>query len=197
MEEKSFSFLISSGLPSNVKDSSGGGVYQVTEIGSEFPEIKKIYSGNIHGLIKSDDGYAFTSQGEGIILLNKDLEVSSLVRIPDGTRPHGIQRFNDLWVYVSSYKDSLCAVTDEGKTEFEYSISNKRSLYGSAQHHCNDLCIIDNFAYLSMFSVSGNWKRGIYDGGVIQVDLLTGQMQTILHNLTMPHNIGTICNFGR
>ena len=49
--------------------------------------------------------------------------------------------------------------------------------------------IIGDFAYVSMFSVTGNWKHGIFDGGLVEINLISGCSKVISNNLTMPHNV--------
>ena len=90
---------------------------------------------------------------------------------------------------VSSYEDCIIGLDDKGLELFRYEFSDKRKYYGSAQHHCNDLCIVGDYAYVSMFSVSGNWKRGCFDGGIIEVNLNDGRMSIVKNNLTMPHSV--------
>ncbi|KGJ97003.1 DUF4915 domain-containing protein [Colwellia psychrerythraea] len=189
LEEASFSFLISSGLPSSAESFSGGGIYKITEK-QDYPEISKIYEGNTHGLISLENGYyAFTCQGEGIKILDNNLKVVKTIPLRKGLRPHGLKRYKDLWVLVSSNRDCILAVDDNGKEVFEYSFSKKLALFESPQHHCNDIEVVGDIAYVSMFSVTGNWKRNVFDGGIIEVNLINGSMTTIINNLTMPHSI--------
>lgn len=188
LEGAEFKFLISSGLPSSNTTFSDGGIYIVEE-STGYPEISKIYDGNTHGLISYSGGYAFTCQGVGIVVLGSNFAVENIIKLRDGLRPHGIQRYKDMWVVVSSYQDCIVAVNDDGEEQFEIKLSQKQKRYSSAQHHCNDLCVVDDYAYVSMFSVSGNWKRGIFDGGVVEIDLVTSEHRVIVNNLTMPHNI--------
>lgn len=188
LEENQFKFLISSGLPSSAESFSGGGIYLVSETES-YPEIKKIYEGNTHGLIKNGNGYVFSCQGKGLVFLNSELKEEKVIELRAGLRPHGIRRYNDLWVLVSSYKDSIIGVNDSGDEVFEYKLSSKIDSYESAQHHCNDLDIVGDYAYVSMFSLTGNWKRNSFDGGIMEVNLTNGEMKPIINNLTMPHSV--------
>lgn len=188
LEEKKFSFLISSGLPSTAESFSGGGIYHVVE-NNDYPDISKIYEGNTHGLIVVDDGYAFTCQGEGIILLDLAFNIIKTIAIRKGLRPHGIRRYKNSWVLVSSLSDCILVVDDSGNELAEYRFSKKLEMFGSAQHHCNDVEVIGDFAYVSMFSVTGNWKRNVFDGGIVEVNLKNGEMNTIINSLTMPHSV--------
>ncbi|MGD8117121.1 DUF4915 domain-containing protein [Vibrio sp. TRT 29B02] len=188
LEERKFQFLISSGLPSSVESFSGGGIYLVSETES-YPEIKKIYEGNTHGLIKNGNGYVFSCQGKGLVFLNSEFKEEKVIELRAGLRPHGIRRYNGLWVLVSSYKDSIIGVNDAGDEVFEYKFSSKIDSYESAQHHCNDLDIVGDYAYVSMFSITGNWKRNSFDGGIMEVNLVNGEMKPVINNLTMPHSV--------
>tara|TARA_R110001599_G_scaffold3083_1_gene17208 strand:- start:5201 stop:6340 length:1140 start_codon:yes stop_codon:yes gene_type:complete len=188
LEDSKFSFLISSGLPSSAESFSGGGIYHVEETDS-YPKITLIYEGNTHGLIKVDDGYVFSCQGKGLVFLDSEFKHTKTIELRAGLRPHGIRKYNDLWVLVSSYKDAIICVNDDGEEIFEYQFSDKIDSFESAQHHCNDLDIVDDYAYVSMFSLTGNWKRNSFDGGIMEVNLKTGEMKPVINNLTMPHSV--------
>ena len=49
--------LISSGLPTMSDKNSGGGLYEIDLQGSKW-NLKKVYSGTVHGVIKIDDKFA-------------------------------------------------------------------------------------------------------------------------------------------
>lgn len=189
LEGEKFSFLISSGLPSTATSFSGGGIHLVKENG-DYPDIETIYKGDTHGLVSLEDGgFAFTCQGEGIVCLDSDFSVVSTIPVRKGLRPHGLKRYKDIWVVVCSLGDCILGIDDNAEEVFCYEITSKITSYGSSQHHCNDLEIIGDIAYTSMFSVTGNWKRGIFDGGIVEIDLLNGDMKAINSDLTMPHNV--------
>jgi hypothetical protein len=188
LENSKFKFLISSGLPSSAESFSGGGIYLVEET-EQFPEIKKIYEGNTHGLTKNGEGYVFSCQGKGLVFLDSNFEEVKVIELRSGLRPHGVRKYNDLWVLVSSYKDAVIGVNDKGEEVFEYRFSDKIDAFESAQHHCNDLDIVGDYAYVSMFSLTGNWKRNSFDGGIMEVNLITGEMKPVINNLTMPHSV--------
>lgn len=188
LEDKEFSFLISSGLPSSAETFSGGGIYLVEET-SQYPKIKKVYQGNTHGLIRDGENYVFTSQGEGIIFLNSKLDLLHKINLKNVLRPHGLRRYGDCWVVVSSYEDAIIGIDSTGNRVFEYKLSDKFQSYGIAQHHCNDIYIVHDYAYVSMFSITGNYKRNSFDGGVVEVNLVTGEQRILVNGLVMPHSI--------
>ena len=142
-------------------------------------------------MIKFEDGLAFTSQGDGIIILNNKNHVVKTIDLPNGLRPHGL-RFHQNHFYIAcSSADKIIVVDLDGIIKNSFDISNSKEAYSSAQHHCNDLYIEGNYIFLSMFSISGNWKRGIFDGGIMQIDLLSGQQKILCNHLKMPHSILT------
>ncbi|MBU3848356.1 MAG: TIGR03032 family protein [Candidatus Acinetobacter avistercoris] len=188
LEESKFKFLISCGLPSTADSFSGGGIYAISETDT-YPIVNKIYEGNTHGLIRFENGYVFSCKGKGLVYLDNKFKEINVIKLRQGLRPHGIRRYNNLWVLASSNNDSIIAVNDKGEEIFEYRFSDKIDTFGSAQHHCNDLDIVGNFAYVSMFSLSGNWKRNCFDGGIMEINLLNGERRALIDNLTMPHNV--------
>src|SRR5690606_18396230 len=72
----------------------------------------------------------------------------------------------------------------------EFSISQKRQRDGEPAHHINDVLAVGGSVYVSMFSLTGNWKRGIYDGGILEFDAETLQpVGPVANGLWMPHSI--------
>ena len=77
--------------------------------------------------------------------------------------------------------------------------SDKTTKEYSSQHHINDICIDEDTLFVCYFSHSGNWKRGVFDGGVSQIPL--GSLKTppepIVTGLWQPHSPeviqGNIC----
>lgn len=191
LEREKFRFLFSSGLPSHRAKTSGGGVFYAEET-SDGLEIKKLFEGNVHGLIEVEkEGYFFNAQGDGLYMVGFELNQNpkKVMSVPKGHRPHGMARYQSCWLLVSSYEDSLLMIDEGGEVINRFDFSSKKSSYFSAQHHCNDVAVLDDFAYVSMFSVSGNWKRGIYDGGIVEICLKSGNQKILKNDLKMPHNV--------
>jgi hypothetical protein len=70
---------------------------------------------------------------------------------------------------------------------------------GQGQHHINDICIVGDYIWASYFSFSGNWKKGVMDGGVCQFDLKhpTRPPKVLVQGAWMPHSVkffdGNLC----
>jgi hypothetical protein len=83
-------------------------------------------------------------------------------------------------------------VVDEPKLEIveTFPFSDKCSQFGKEAHHVNDVIIKGDYFLASVFSVSGWWRCGIFDGGLLEVDRNTGQVRPIAIKETwFPHSI--------
>ena len=49
---------------------------------------------------------------------------------------------------------------------------------------------MDNSLYVTMFSYTGNWKKDVFDGVALEIDLATKKLLLpVITDLWMPHNI--------
>lgn len=80
----------------------------------------------------------------------------------------------------------------------EQSLSVKRTLkfsdkakdFGRECHHVNDLVVLGDYVLASVFSVSGWWRQGLNDGGIIELHKRTGQLRTIpVMQTWFPHSL--------
>lgn len=188
LDQYSGKFLVASGLPSNNLRGASGGLFLV-EVTPENTAIKEIMGGSCHGVVRSGKGYAVSHQEKGIILLTDEFEIKSIYELPGNSRSHGLAYDKDnIWT-VCSNRDSIVGINPNGKIFKEISISDKFKLAGTAQHHMNDLEIIDGNAFISMFSLSGEWKNGVFDGGVMRVSLDDESKENIVTGLSLPHSV--------
>jgi hypothetical protein len=186
--------IFTSGAPSLDNNKFGGGIYEMIINNDEYVYSKK-YSGNVYGLIEKEDKFIAVDIEKGIVLLDKKYQVIDSVKLPKGARGHGIQyneKKNEFYICCSK-RDSILFLNEDLTIDYELFLSEKFSKYNEPSHHCND-CYYDNgYLYVSMFSVSGNWKNDIFDGGIIEIDTETRKITNILcNNLWMPHNITKI-----
>lgn len=191
LENHHVKLLFTSGLPEVDDPQCGGGVYELSLEGHDW-SYKKVLSGICYGLIKHKDTYITVDDVRGVVVLDKNYNVINEKKLNHATRGHGIaysEKLNQFYI-VSSYRDSIIILNDEFDQVGEIPISNKFNVSGVPEHHCNDLCIVDNSLYVSMFSYSGNYKRDIFDGVVLEIDLLTNNIyRPVIQDLWMPHNI--------
>lgn len=190
LEKYRFSGYISSGLPSRVSNLEGGGIFRITETATGFAEVQKVFEANTHGCVREGDELVFCAQGYGIVTYNTLSErVISVVEIDQSLRPHGIQKVSDGYLVVCTLDDSVRYYDFDGHLLNIYRISEKKDQFGTPQHHCNDLWVTDHSIFVSMFSISGNWKRGVFDGGVVEINRHTGEIFHVLGGLKMPHSV--------
>ncbi len=116
-------------------------------------------------------------------------------KFPVGVRAHGVcynKRLNCFYI-ACSYLDAVLVLDEEFTIQDEIKISNKYSSNSEPHHHIND-CWTDGYSlYVSMFSLTGNWKKEVYDGGVLEFDLESKSCNgAVMQNLWMPHNISFV-----
>ena len=167
----------------------GGGLYSF-DIQSR--EMKKLVNGLCHGIVEGKDCIYLVDDTVGIRVLERDFKQREEFQLPPKSRPHGIaycpQR--ELIFVIFSGRDSIGVYEAHGyKQVDEVFLSNKWRRTGIAQHHMNDACVFNNSLYASMFSFSGNWKIGVYDGGILELDIDAREfVRSVVSNLWMPHS---------
>ena len=182
--------LFTSGGPAAESQTFGGGIYEL--VLDETWTHRKVVDGTTHGLIRYRDGFLAAHHQMGVIQLDTDLQIVSTGEIPAASRPHGVAFAESTgMIYVAaSYLDRVLVFDQDLKMVDQLLLSNKLDLEGAPAHHCNDLCVVGSSLYVSMFSYTGNWKREIFDGVVLEIDLSTGRTRgPVIQDLWMPHNV--------
>ena len=191
LENHKAKMLFTSGVPEQDDPECGGGVYELVLDGHNW-EYKKLYSGICYGLIEYKDTYITVDDKKGVIQFDKDYNIILSKELNNATRGHGIgySEVTDRFYVVSSYRDSIVVLNNQFEQIDEIFISNKYKNLGEPQHHCNDLCVVGSSLYVTMFSHTGNWKKDIFDGVALEIDLLTNEiLNPVITDLWMPHNI--------
>lgn len=190
IESLTFDLLFVSGVPSHEKKHTGGGLYRLRG-NLENYELERLYAGNCHAVSKGvNDSFVVTDNNDTLLIYNMQCELVDQVKIDPGMRPHGCVCLQDGGFLVAcSYDDSVRHIGQDGKTIRVFRFSSQLANTGTAQHHVNDVSFYKGYAYASMFSVSGAWRCGFLDGGIVRINIETGEQHTVLSNLSMPHNI--------
>ena len=166
----------------------GGGFYSF-----DLASLKKtqLIKGHCHGIFQSDDDIALVDDLVGVRILNSDLETIRIIDMPSKSRPHGISicsKRRKLFVNFSGQDSIGIFDIDTGKFDGKIQVSDKFHKTGVAQHHINDCTVYGDYLYVSMFSASGNWKIGMYDGVIMQYDIDSRQcLGVVASDLWMPH----------
>ena len=183
--------LFTSGSPTVDNDSFGGGIYEMSVDGDTWNH-KKIISGNCYGLIKYGKNFISVDTERGIFEFDQNYKITRQKELPKGMRAHGVdysEKHKKFFV-VGSYLDGVIFLDNEFNVLDEINISHKQNRTGQPHHHCNDCLVVGDSLYVSMFSMTGNWMRDVFDGAILEYDLVTKELVgPVIQNLWMPHNI--------
>ena len=171
----------------------GGGLYRF-----DIPSctLTKLIDGTCHGIVEGEGCfYLIDDQIGGIRLLDSEFVPLGHWDLPVGCRPHGIAYCpKRRWLFVALSEFDVIAILDAQTMDagyrplYEIELSGKRRRMGTSQHHINDLLVFEDSLYASMFSFSGNWKIGIFDGGILEFDISTRELfMPVVTGLWMPH----------
>ena len=167
---------------------SGGGLYSYD---LQKREKTLLLKGHCHGIAQGGDKIVLVDDTVGVRIMNLDLETLKVIDMPGKSRPHGIaicpQRN---WLFVNFSGRDTVGIFNIATGAFikEIALSEKFQKTGVAQHHINDACVFGDYLYVSMFSASGNWKLGVYDGCILQFNVDSGEcLGPAVSNLWMPH----------
>ena len=94
------------------------------------------------------------------------------------------------FLLINAIEDTITALNQLHEHLWTVHYSSK----GLDCHHLNDITIHNDKAYVSYFSHSGNWRSGIFDGGITEYDLdnMEAKGVPIVTNLWKPHSITDI-----
>jgi len=191
LENVTKKLLIASGAQYSVEDEFGGGLYEVDIKGMEF-SYKKVFSGSCHSAIYIDERLFVTDDERGIIELDRNYQIVRCIEFPVLSRGHGLSYHSEsesIFVACSGL-DCVLRYDMAGKLVSQYDFSKKQNKASEAFHHTNDCLVVGDSLYVSMFSATGNWKRDIFDGAVVEFDIESGEkIGTVISDLWMPHNI--------
>jgi hypothetical protein len=188
------SLIFTSGAALDEEGGLGGGIYQLNINGDSWSYERKI-SGQSYGLILFNKNFISVSSNRGIFEFDSHFKIIREKKFPVGVRAHGVcynKRLNCFYI-ACSYLDAVLVLDENFTIQDEIKISNKYSSNSEPHHHIND-CWTDGYSlYVSMFSLTGNWKKEVYDGGVLEFDLESKSCNgAVMQNLWMPHNISFV-----
>lgn len=174
---------------------AGGGLFTYD---IQKKELKKLYPGVFRQLERGEEVfYAVEHLEMAICILSKNLKLKDKL-------PLNKKNANACGLAYWPRKNQIFVADCSLDIIFIYDAKNFKLVgtiesfdkSNTGQHHINDLCIVDNSLYVSYFSKSGNYKRGILDGGISEFDLEnpTKKPVEVVSNLWMPHSIEFLDN---
>lgn len=194
LEEFAGKFLIASGGPASVDPEFGGGLYEL-QVKRDERQLRKVMKGSFHGIRSFRDGYLLTEDERGLVYIDSSYKILHEVPLAVGCRPHGlaVSDSNDEVFIVGSHSECVFVVDGNLKIDRTLHFSGQSTRFGAAAHHINDICMSDDRLLVSMFSISGHWRIGNYDGGVVEVDSENGGLVGVLvNNLQLPHSVSIV-----
>lgn len=194
METLEARLLFTSGLPPLDDPTCGGGLYEL-ELKGESWTYRKLHSGNCHGLIEFGEHFILVDDERGLLELDREYHVVRARELPQGVRAHGVAHSPETGCFyvTCSYADKVIELDADFLPRREFPLSHKHARDGEPHHHCNDCLVLGDSLYVSMFSLTGNWKRNVFDGVVLEFDLVSGEkLGPVIRDLWMPHNIALI-----
>ena len=170
---------------------AGGGLYKY-HIGPNT--IERLVKGSFRQITLAGD-YIYAVEFVECKLYKLDKEFSTIKKYDlDSANYCGIDYdpARNLLVLINAAKDTVSLYDTDNFTlleRIEYSSKNSKE-GATSQHHLNDVCISGNYLYVSYFSHSGNWKKGIHDGGISEINLnnLNDIPIPVVNGLWKPHS---------
>lgn len=191
MERIEARLLFSSGAQPVDDSERGGGLYELVIRGTEWRH-RKVFSGSCHSIVQVEDALYTVDDELGLVELTDDFAVRRNRPLPEGSRGHGLAHHaaSGRFFVACSYLDAVLIFDATFEAVGEIPLSLKTAKEGGPFHHTNDCCIVDDSLYVSMFSETGNWKRDVFDGAVVEFDVISGErIGTPIRDLWMPHNV--------
>ena len=173
----------------------GGGIYKYT-LGENI--VQKVAKGSFRQMIQiGDNVYALEFVKRKLIKF--DLNFNQIEQIPLDSAQYCGLTFNKKRNYIIMANSSSDIITIMDGKDYkiinQINFSNKHSkTKGSSFHHINDLACTDDYLYVSYFSQSGNWRNGIFDGGISEyhLDEMHEKPVQVVDNLWKPHSVSFI-----
>lgn len=173
---------------------AGGGIYTVN---SRTGEVTLLHEGQYRGMYRLGDDIFVLQERDGIHRLDANtLEIVERYNFPTFRNALGIDycEQRDRFYVTLSHRDEIAVIDHASMTQVgtldlfagKYAATNKE------QHHINDLLVVDEGRRLivSMFSLAGYWRKNVYDGTVVEVDIDRNEISGILMSgLVKPHTI--------
>ena len=186
--------LLTSGAPSASLGISEGGIYRLDVNGADY-KLEQILAGSAHGMIKKADNIYVVEDRLGVVELDATFKAKRNLELPKGSRGHGIAWSEETQCFyvACSYLDQVLEISEAFEIKRSFDVSIKAGRTDGPHHHLNDCFCTGGSLYVSMFSLTGNWKKEVFDGGVLEFDIASGQIVgTPVTGLWMPHNIAMI-----
>ncbi|SMF79604.1 DUF4915 domain-containing protein [Candidatus Pelagibacter sp. HIMB1321] len=93
--------------------------------------------------------------------------------------------------YVANTASDEISIYDQNNFKLIDKIifSNKSKQFDDGQSHINDITSLGSSLFVSYFSRSGLWRKGIFDGGLSEIEIdNNNKVNNLISNLSQPHS---------
>lgn len=163
-----------------------GALYRLEWSSSQY-ELTKIFDGNCRGMARHENQFIVANSKE-LLILNEQFQVVHKKRLGTQMSYHGIGIYNNNAYIVETEMNSIgiYSLPDlfrVGEIPFPPT--------GQDVFHINDLCIVGDTMFLSMFTNEGLWRDSPATSGIIlSYDLINNAVEKVLiSNLYKPHSV--------
>jgi hypothetical protein len=151
---------------------------------------EKVLDGTFHQIVKIEGGYLVADEHRGACFIDEDFKLEHTFGEEKGGLCHGIAyctKTNRVALGYSGLDKVVLSIDGDGIYTFGF----------RDKHWLNDLCIHEDYLYVSLFSHTGNHLKGIYDGGILQIDInqappvprIYFERHVLLNDIWMPHTV--------
>ena len=174
---------------------NGGGIFLCNHFNNK---IEKKIDGQFRQMIEIDNLiYAVEYVQKKVFVINKDFKIINKYELDQSKnkseKPNycGITYYpKKKYFYIANSASDIISVYENKKFKKidEIEFSDKGKMIADGQCHINDLTIMEDFLLISYFSECGLWKKGIFDGGVTEINLKNNKRSKIISDLKQPHS---------
>ncbi|WP_337103802.1 DUF4915 domain-containing protein [Paenibacillus sp. YIM B09110] len=155
--------------------------------------ISKLASADCRGIARDDQYYYVATNSHGILKFDHELNKVGVYNSSE-LDYHGMAIAPDGLIYVVETARNTIAIHESTSfRKVDEIVINKNQ--NMDINHINDLSIVGNRLFLSMFSMDNNWgeSREYSKGVIAEYDLITNEfVKTHVENLLMPHSVKII-----
>jgi hypothetical protein len=164
----------------------GGGIYHCILDSNGLVFEKKI-SGQYREIkFHQEKFYAIDGFSNRLTVFDKNYNILEEVDIRY-SNCCGIEIIDEYIYIANSSRDSIIVFDSNLNQVSESFISPLASEKGNSRHHINDLSSINNQLIVTMFSRSGFWRDGVFDGHLVSLSSELKIDQTLYSGLSQPH----------
>lgn len=155
--------------------------------------MSKLISADCRGITRDDQYYYVATNSHGIFKFDHEL---NKVGVYDSSKLdyHGMAIGPDGLIYIVETARNTIAIHESTSfRKVDEIVINKNQ--DMDINHINDLSIVGNRLFLSMFSIDNNWgeSRDYSKGIIAEYDLITNEfVKTHVEHLLMPHSVKMI-----